>query len=125
MNSSSTYQRALFRSERSGQSFGLTAGDTFHQGMRGPPVGGKAHDFGLTIDKRRPDECEGWRAMIDKAKADIEKWNATNRLREVAAAITTEELTHTLEIMRTWANSLRRTEQLKDGSNALTTAAAS
>jgi hypothetical protein len=119
------FPRGLFARERAGQSYGLTAGDTFHQGMRGPPAGGKAHDFGLLIDTRKPDECEAWRRMRDKAKADIDKWNKTYRLREVAAAITTEELAQTLEIMRTWANSLRKTEQLKDGSSELTAAAAS
>jgi hypothetical protein len=119
------HTRGLFRSERCGQSFGVCSSDTFYLGLRGVAPGGKAQEFGGKIDTRKPDQCEAWRRMRDKAKADIEKWNATNRLREVAAAITTEELTQTLEIMRTWANSLRKTEQLKDGSNASTTAAAS
>jgi hypothetical protein len=86
-----TYPRALFRSERLGQSFGLTAGDTVHQGMRGPPAGGKAHDFGLAIDKRQPDECEGWRRMRDKAKADIEKFDREMAVRRRAEQITDSE----------------------------------
>jgi hypothetical protein len=81
------FPRALFRSERSGQSFGLTAGDTFHQGMRGPPAGGKAHDFGLTIDKRRPDECEGWRAMVARAKAFAAASEANRIVSEAAKAL--------------------------------------
>ena len=101
-----TYPRALFRSERSGQSFGLTAGDTFHQGMRGPPPGGKPHDFGLPIDKRRPDECEGWRRMRDKAKADIDRFQTEERIRSVASRIDRDEVIQLVEIIRTWANSL-------------------
>jgi hypothetical protein len=104
-----TYPRALLRGERCGKSFGLTAGDTFHQGMRGPPPGGRAHDFGLPIDKRRPDQCESWRAMVARAKADIERFEAEERIRSVAGRIERDAVIQLVEIIRTWANSLRKT----------------
>jgi hypothetical protein len=85
------FPRGLFARERAGQSYGLTAGDTSHQGMRGPPVGGKAHDFGLPIDTRKPDQCEAWRAMRDKAKADIEKFDREMAVRRRAEQITDSE----------------------------------
>lgn len=100
------FPRGVFRSERCGRSYGLTAGDTVYQGMRGPPPGGKAHDFGLTIDKRRPDQCEAWRAMVARAKADIERFEAEERIRSVAGRIERDEVIQLVEIIRTWANSL-------------------
>jgi len=73
------YPRGVFRSERTGAAFGLTAGDTFHQGLRGVAPGGKPHDFGLPVDTRAPDECPGWRRILAKAKADIENKNTTRQ----------------------------------------------
>jgi hypothetical protein len=82
-----TFPRGVFRSERCGQSYGLTEGDTFHQGMRGPPRGGKAHDFGLSIDKRSPRQCEAWRAMVARAKAFAAASEANRIVSEAAKSL--------------------------------------
>jgi hypothetical protein len=64
----------------------MCSSDTFHLGLRGVAPGGKAHDFGLPMDKRRPDECEGWRAMVARAKAFAAASEANRIVSEAAKA---------------------------------------
>jgi hypothetical protein len=83
--------RGVFRQERCGQSFGVCSSDTFHLGLRGVAPGGKAQDFGLLIDTRKPDQCEAWRRIRDKAKADIDKFDREMAVRRRAEQITDSE----------------------------------
>ena len=51
-----------------------------------------------------------WRRMVDKARKEIAEHEAKWMVRDIAAEITTEELQHDLLEIRTWANSLRKTD---------------
>jgi hypothetical protein len=101
--------RGVFRQERCGQSFGMCSSDTFHLGLRGVAPGGKAHEFGGKIDTRKPDQCAAWRAMRDKAKADIQRFDEQNEIRSVAKSRTKEQINKFVEACEQWANSLLKT----------------
>lgn len=115
----------MFWEEKFGASYGCCASDTFHLGLRGVALGGKAIRNGTQIDVRRPSECSGWNAIVAKARADAKHIDDEYRLRAVAESLTLEELKADLESMKRWANSLRKTTQLKTGLHDLTQAAAS
>jgi hypothetical protein len=52
-------------------SYGMTAGDSFWQGLRDYNQMRPCPN-GLPLDARLPSDCEHWRKRIEKAKRDIE-----------------------------------------------------
>ena len=51
-----------------------------------------------------------WRRIVEKAQREIAEHTAKWNVRELAAEITVEQLQHDLLEIRTWANSLRKTD---------------
>ena len=70
--------------------YGMTAGDSFWQGMRDYNQSRPCPN-GLPIDMRLPGECEHWRRRIEKAKRDIETWNRDIAIQQRSESITDDE----------------------------------
>lgn len=90
-----------------GEGYGATAGDTVHLGLR---------DFyspfpcpnGRPLDTRKPADCPVHVARIKKATMDIAEHERSLRIRDAADLITTDEIIHDIQEIRTWATSLQR-----------------
>ncbi len=63
-------------------SFGMTAGDSMHLGLRDYNQPYPCPN-GLPIDMRLPGECEHWRRRIEKAKRDIDLFDREKKLASV------------------------------------------
>ena len=63
-------------------SFGMTAGDSMHLGLRDYNQPYPCPN-GLPIDMRLPGECEHWRKRIEKAKRDIDLFDREKKLASV------------------------------------------
>jgi len=71
---------------------------------------------GLGIDHRSPRDVPLIVARIAKARKDSDDWAAQCRVRCAADEITIDELSHDIEEIRKWAQSLRRTQRSGSGS---------
>jgi hypothetical protein len=79
--------------------YGMTPGDTMRLGLR---------DYnemypcpnGLPVQTGGPQKSEAWRKRVEKAKRDIEQWNAEQRVERLTEAITDEQLDLFLELMK-------------------------
>lgn len=67
-------------------SHGMTAGDTYHLGLR-DYVEMYPCPNGLPIDHRKPAEVPAWVDRVAKAKRDIERDQIRFRVRDMAAAL--------------------------------------
>jgi hypothetical protein len=77
------------RNIRDGKACGATAGDTWHLGLRTYDV---VDPFARhRDDKREPITNPLWRARIEKAKADSERFDRMWAIRDAAEAITDDE----------------------------------
>ncbi len=63
-------------------SFGMTAGDSMHLGLRDYNQPYPCPN-GLPIDMRLPGECEHWRRRIEKAKRFIDLFDREKKLASV------------------------------------------
>ena len=63
-------------------SFGMTAGDSMHLGLRDYNQPYPCPN-GLPLDMRLPGECEHWRKRIGKAKRDIDLFDREKKLASV------------------------------------------
>jgi len=86
---------------------GVTAGDTYWLGLRDyvPPY---PCPNGLPIDHRQPADVPAWRERVAKAKRDIENHKSEQRVQLLAESISIEDVRKGLEVLRSWANSLRQ-----------------
>lgn len=80
--------------------FGVRRGESMGSDMLLPTV--------CVTDFRSPNECGAWNIRIEKARRDIERHTAEFRVRDMADAITLEEMQNDILEIRTWANSLRK-----------------
>lgn len=71
---------------RDGKGCGVTAGDTWHLGLRTYDV---IDPFARSreLEERQPIACPGWRAIVDKAKRCKEQNDEMWRIRDMAAAL--------------------------------------
>ena len=60
------------------------------------------------IDTRTPGMVEAWRRRIEKARREIERHTRETDIRMMAESITDEQLHSDIEVIRQWANSLRK-----------------
>ena len=65
---------------------GMTAGDTFHLGLR-DYVAPYPCPNGLPIDYRQPAEVPAWNDRVARARQDIEKHKSEQRVQVMAAAL--------------------------------------
>ena len=86
---------------------GVTAGDTYHLGLR-DYVEMYPCPNGLPIDNRRPADVPAWNDRVAKAKRDSEKHSSEQRVQLLAESISIEDVRKGLEVLRSWANSLRQ-----------------
>jgi hypothetical protein len=63
-------------------SFGMTAGDSMHLGLRDYNQPYPCPN-GLPLDMRLPGECEHWRKRVEKAKRDIDLFDREKKLASV------------------------------------------
>lgn len=59
------------------------------------------------MDNRKPVECWPWNEKVEKAKAFVNQWNESKRLRDVAESITQDEILKDIEVIRLWQHSQR------------------
>ncbi len=100
---------------------GMTNGDTYYLGLR-DYVEMYPCPNGLPIDHRKPAEVPAWNDRVDKAKRDIEKHRSEQRVQLLAEQLTDETIISEIEVIRTWARSLRQPTQSQTGSRELTQA---
>jgi hypothetical protein len=86
---------------------GMTAGDTYHLGLR-DYVEMYPCPNGLPIDHRQPADVAAWNDRVAKAKRDIEKHRSEQRVQLLAETISIDDVRKGLEVLKTWANSLRQ-----------------
>lgn len=86
---------------------GATAGDTYWLGLR-DYVEMYPCPNGLPIDHRQPADAPAWNDRVEKAKRDIEKHKSEQRVQLLAESISIEDVRKGLEVLRSWANSLRQ-----------------
>ena len=63
-------------------SFGMTAGDSMHLGLRDYNQPYPCPN-GLPLDMRLPGDCEHWRKRVEKAKRDIDLFDREKKLASV------------------------------------------
>ena len=101
------YRDHVYRRVMNERSYGATAGDSFWMGY---------HDYDEVDpfaryrepEKSKPITVPAWRTRIDKAKRDIEKHKSEQRVQLLAESISIEDVRKGLEVLRSWANSLRQ-----------------
>ena len=84
-------------------------------------VGGMAyiHENGMPMSATRPRESPAWQRRFDKAKREIEEHSTEIRVRELAAAITIEEIQNDLQEIRRWVNSLQNRQEQESVSGSI------
>ena len=100
-----SYRDHIYRRVMNEWSYGATPGDSFWMGY------GDYDEVDPFAAEREPEELKpitvpAWRARIDKAKRDIEKHKAEQRVLRLAEQMTIEEVLLDVEKIRTWAHSL-------------------
>jgi PAS domain-containing protein len=110
-------QRRILRE----RSFGATASDTYHLGLKDyDEVDPYAR---YRDDERKPITVPAWRERIEKAKRDIEKHRSEQRVQLLAESIPDETILSEIEVIRTWARSLKQINpQSRTGSRESTRA---
>nr|DAK61539.1 MAG TPA: hypothetical protein [Caudoviricetes sp.] len=103
---SADYKEHINRRYINERSYGATAGDSFWLGLGSADLVDPFARY--REDDRKPIECPGWRAMIDKAKADIRRHKSEQRVQLLAESLSEESLLKDIEAIRVWANSLRK-----------------
>ncbi len=88
-------------------SHGVTAGDTHYLGLR-DYVEMYPCPNGLPIDHRQPADVPAWNERVARAKRDIETHKSEQRVQLLAETISIDEVRKGLEVLKTWANSLRQ-----------------
>lgn len=99
------YRDHVYRRVMNERSYGATAGDSFWMGYQDYD---EVDPFASCRDQEesKPITVPAWRARIGKAKRDIEKHKAEQRVLRLAEQMTIEEVLLDVEKIRTWANSL-------------------
>jgi hypothetical protein len=87
--------------------YGMTSGDTMHLGLRDYNEQYPCPN-GLPVQTGGPQQSEAWRKRVEKAKAFIEQWNSEQRVVLLAESISIDDVKKGIEVLRTWANSLRQ-----------------
>lgn len=101
------YRDHVYRRVINERSYGATAGDSFWMGYVDYD---EVDPFARYRDEEpsKPITVPAWRARIEKAKRDIEKHKSEQRVQFLAESISIEEVRKGLEVLRSWANSLRQ-----------------
>ncbi len=100
-----SYRDHVYRRVMNERSYGATAGDSFWMGYQDYD---EIDPFASCRDEEesKPIIVPSWRARIDKAKREIEKHKAEQRVLRLAEQMTIEEVLLDVEKIRTWAHSL-------------------
>jgi hypothetical protein len=88
-------------------SYGMTAGDSLHLGLRDYNEPYPCPN-GLPLDLRQPGDCEHWRRRVAKARRFIGEWNSEQRVLSLAESLSIDDVKKGIEVLRQWANSLRQ-----------------